>query len=492
MIVYDGRLWFANSVKGRDNNSADIYSLDFADGSVRYEHALWSQDAGHPMVWDDLLYWPYEDALISGGWGTFEVTNGRDWTLGIIPTEDIFHVHDMAALDGRLYAATSAFATGLQVSDDRGKTWVTSYAHPMPDRKLRRLVRLATFNDKVFAELREPAGRSLLTFYGDHVTTPAGWPTGSRLSDLAPLGDWLYGLVGGENGGEVWRTDGLRVERLAGPFENGTTVDLVSDGKLLWALTRDDDGGTLWTSDNGSNWQRTARLKDGRPYDLLVAGGQPFVAGSGDDGHGIIWGTTGITVDAVGASPDLPDVTPQPYDPVTDWPAAAERLDFLLADPVGYEDVGLLIDEFTYNAAYSDPPVGFFEARLQTPRPAGPRDLFRDVTVDNVGDIGHFLLLRAMGFARQGRIDPVLLATPWTTPENSAQKYYDPLLAALWAAGRLDQDDRETVAVLVERLARDNEPLWLRGLVIGTLTGLTGKRFGHDVEAWQAWDAAQP
>ena len=40
-------------------------------------------------------------------------------------------------------------------------------------------------------------------------------------------------------------------------------------------------------------------------------------------------------------------------------------------------------------------------------------------------------------FARQGPIDPTVLAAPWTTPENDAQKYYDPLIAALAATGDL-------------------------------------------------------
>ena len=58
---------------------------------------------------------------------------------------------------------------------------------------------------------------------------------------------------------------------------------------------------------------------------------------------------------------------------------------------------------------------------------------------------------------------------------------------AIWAAARLGQDGRPTLEALMDRLARADDPLWLRGDVVGALTALTGQRFGNDVAAWQAW-----
>ncbi|MDX1575884.1 MAG: hypothetical protein R3285_06805, partial [Kiloniellales bacterium] len=52
LLGYDGRLWFANSVKGRNHNSADVYSFDPERGVLRYERHLFSQDAGRPLVAD--------------------------------------------------------------------------------------------------------------------------------------------------------------------------------------------------------------------------------------------------------------------------------------------------------------------------------------------------------------------------------------------------------------------------------------------------------
>ena len=76
LIGYRGKLWFANSVKGRNHNSADIWSFDPQSRKIRYERHLYSQDAGHPLVYKGLLYWPFEDALQSTGEGVIEVTDG--------------------------------------------------------------------------------------------------------------------------------------------------------------------------------------------------------------------------------------------------------------------------------------------------------------------------------------------------------------------------------------------------------------------------------
>ena len=89
LIGFDRRLWFANSVKGRNHNSADLYSYDPRTGGLRYEKHLFSQDAGRPLALDGRLYWPYEDSRFSLGWGEFQVTDGTRWQTGVIPTARI-------------------------------------------------------------------------------------------------------------------------------------------------------------------------------------------------------------------------------------------------------------------------------------------------------------------------------------------------------------------------------------------------------------------
>ena len=55
LIGYRGRLWFANSVKFVNHNSADLYSFDPGSGKARFEKHLFSQDAGEPVVSKGLL-----------------------------------------------------------------------------------------------------------------------------------------------------------------------------------------------------------------------------------------------------------------------------------------------------------------------------------------------------------------------------------------------------------------------------------------------------
>ena len=105
LIRYGGRIWLANSVKGVNHNSADLYSYDPVSGRLRYERHLYSQDAGYPLVFGGLLYWPFEDSRYSLGWGHFMATNGRRWRLGTIPSARSFHVHALTIFEGALLAA---------------------------------------------------------------------------------------------------------------------------------------------------------------------------------------------------------------------------------------------------------------------------------------------------------------------------------------------------------------------------------------------------
>ena len=120
LIGYQGRLWFANSVKFVNHNSADVYSYHPQTGRARYEKHLFSQDAGDPVVAGGLLYWPFEDARFSPGRGEFMVTDGKNWRWYVLPEGRAFHTHAMAALGGTLYAASSAWRARLLRSRDLG------------------------------------------------------------------------------------------------------------------------------------------------------------------------------------------------------------------------------------------------------------------------------------------------------------------------------------------------------------------------------------
>jgi len=147
LISYGDRLWFVNSVKGVNHNSADLYSVPHAGGAPRYERHLFRQDAGDPVVHRGLLYWPHEDGRTEPGIGVFEVTDGTRWEFGEIPTERAFHVHAMAEADGALYAAPSAWKGSVARSRDGGASWDGIYLHPTPERKVSRITTLAILVD---------------------------------------------------------------------------------------------------------------------------------------------------------------------------------------------------------------------------------------------------------------------------------------------------------------------------------------------------------
>jgi len=154
LIGFRGRLWFANSVRYPDHNSADLYSLGLASGDVRFERHLFSQDVGEPTIAGGLLYWPYEDPRPSVGWGHIAVTDGKTWRLRVMPGgPPMFHVHAMEKLDGRLYAATSAWRAGLHVSTDGGLRWRQIYDRPTPKRKISRIIALAGEADDILPAL---------------------------------------------------------------------------------------------------------------------------------------------------------------------------------------------------------------------------------------------------------------------------------------------------------------------------------------------------
>ena len=84
-------------------------------------------------------------------------------------------------------------------------------------------------------------------------------------------------------------------------------------------------------------------------------------------------------------------------------------------------------------------------------------------------------------------VPPELIEAPWRAPVNRSEKYFESAPAALWAAAEIGQADEATIAALIDRLDRPDDPDWLRGDVIGALTALTGERFGYDIAKWRSW-----
>lgn len=492
LIGYGDRLWLVNSVTGVNHNSAEIYSYDPVRGAIRYERHLFSQDSGHPLVSGGLLYWPFEDSRFSNGWGHYMVTDGVRWSLGTIPSARIFHIHAMADLDGLLVAATSAWRAGLQLSDDRGRTWREAYDHPTAERRVSRITDLVAVGDNVIGTMWDPSGRRLLRFDGRRVSDLPGWPRDAAAYGIAAFDGAFYGLVGIDDGVAVWRSDGSRSEQLTPPRKGWRTRGLASGPSGLWVASAEGTGGLLWHSPDGREWRVRYRLEGGEPRNVLLYGGRPYVAGAGQDGRGILWGPAPPAPVEPPLGPSAEPAAAWPGRPAeesgdVDWPAAGDRLDRALASPASYDDHAGTLRDLVYRAAIAGPPPGFLAARLAGPFPDRRLPMIGGNTVASAGQLARWTLLWGMALSGQGRVPPALIAEPWTMEPNSAEKYFATAPAAMWAAAAVGQADRATVAALIGRLDRPGDPAWLTGDAVGALTALTGERFGHDTAGWRAW-----
>ncbi|NNF80012.1 MAG: hypothetical protein HKN05_18470, partial [Rhizobiales bacterium] len=288
LIGYGGKLWFSNSVKGRNHNSADIWSYDPSSGNVRYERYLHSQDAGGPLIYRDLLYWPFEDSRFSLGWGMIEVTNGKDWAPLLVPTAEIFHLHHLTEMNGDLLAVSSAWRAGYQRSRDGGKTWSRAYDHMTPKGRVSRFTDTVSVGGKVYSRLRARGLTMLTVWTGDGpVREVSGWPQGSPVSALLAHKNTAYAVTRQKKTSSVWRLSGEGANRLTPPEEAWRVMDMTSDGQSLWAVTRAGDQSKVWQSkDDGETWSVAYEFSGGFPWSIHVLDGQVYVGGRGPDGIG--------------------------------------------------------------------------------------------------------------------------------------------------------------------------------------------------------------
>lgn len=483
MIAYRGRIWFANAVRYPDHNSADLYSYDPANGDLRFERHIFSQDIGRPMVWNGLLYWPYEDPRVSATWGHIAVTDGDSWRLLTVAGErPAYHTFALAHLGDRLYAASSAWRATIDLSLDRGATWRNLYDRPTPPRRVSRITDLETVGENLFGaavdRLDGGAHYSLLMLSGEQMVPVPGWPAGRRVFDLTAWRGRLYAILGANRGRQIWRTDGLTSERV-GVSRAPALIAIAGNDVALWAV----GAGALWSSDDGARWRKIQDLAGGRPDDLTVVGPEVYVGGGGKDGNGVFWsaGPTGAAQPEPRArAPIWPAAT---SDAAVDWPGERASLDNMLTDPALK---GRDLRTRLYRLASAGPPPEFLSRLLEPPL---PRTQFKTArgNLAPVSRILEWLVPWSMAVAGSGRIPAATLSQPWDEEPNEREKYFNPLSAALFAVTWTGQSDRETIDILIARAGNDTDPLWLRGDVMGTLNAITGQRFAYDAEAWRAW-----
>lgn len=492
LIGYGDRIWFANSVKGANHNSADLHSIPARGGLSRYEGHLFSQDAGDPVVHRGLLYWPLEDARTEPGIGAFDVTDGERWEHGLIPTEQAFHNHAMVASGDRLYAAPSAWKGSVALSEDGGSAWRTVYLHPTPARRVSRITTLVAVSDGIYGTLNAPEGQWLIRVDDGSGSPVPGWPNG-RSHGLTVHKEKVYGIASNPDAGGIWRSDGESAKRVWAASDDWILRALASDGERLWMAGDGANGASLWSSRNGREWSEVVKLEGGSPRDLVAYQGVIAVGGRGVNDRGILWVLrSSSNVEPAATTPPPPNALSWPSFTQKaadgfDWAGAAAHLDGLLADSRSYERYGQQLKRTIYDLPRREVPPDFYPDRLKTIMPVDPLAMFGDIMLDEMAVIGRWRLYWGMGLSRTGKVDPADILRPWDYTPNGPFKFFSTPEIAIWAASRLGLSDDLVLEALVQRLEDEATPLWLKGDAVGALHTLTGQRLGYDATAWRGW-----
>lgn len=491
LIGYGDRLWFVNSVKFADHNSADVYSFDPRSGEVRYERHLFSQDAGRPAVAGGLMFWPFEDARFSTGRGEFVVSNGRDWQWRSIPFAPIPHVHAMLAHDDDVYAGTGGFTAALYRSADRGLTWQPVYEHRNVPGSFSRLISLAVLRGRIYAGLDAAAepGVKLRRLDGGRLTDVSGWPQGASADALTSFRGHLYAVHQGEHSPALWRTDG-RVSAPVSALAGHNVRALAAGADALWAASGGGGRGELWRSTDGVSWRRVQTFADAEPVDIAVYAGRPYVGAIGADGRGVLFGPpVPAPLQAAAALTALPESgIAEGTDRDNALPDGLAALDAALADLGAFErGGGVLIERLDGIARLRSPQAASaLAARIGGVAPEDTRSRFAGQRV-RTADKVDWQLLWALARDASGHVPVSLLARPWSAPRRRSEKYLEPVAAVAWAIAESRQNDDATVSALLARLNQPGDPDWLAGDLIGALSVLSGCRFGYDLAAWSAW-----
>jgi len=410
IIGYGSRIWFANSELFRNHNAADIYSYDPATGALRYERALFSQGAGQPLVAEGLLYWPFEDPRFSADRAEFAVTNGVDWAWRVLPEVEAYHLQAMAAHNGKLYAATSAWRASLQVSADNGATWQLLYAHPTPKGQVSRFTSFATFHDRLYASLTQQRdlGQRILMLTEDGVVPAPGWPDALTASSLTAYRGNLFAILQDDNGRRIWRSDGGPATLVAeGP--SGQPLRALAAGEdVLWAITAGAGKGALWQSQGGLQWSKSQDFPNAAPAALAVYEKTLYVGSIGPRGRGTLWGPRPPA--PVRPAADTPRGLPAPTRQSENLGRYLAALNDLAA-PATLSDHEWLYQKLMPSiwalARADEPGLGAaLTARLAAPLPKRSLTFYGGQVKVDASDLTRWYLLWALAQQSSGRVPP--------------------------------------------------------------------------------------
>lgn len=487
VIIYDGRVWFTNSQPYADNNAADVYSYHPASSALRFERGLFSQAVGIPAVVDGRLMLPFEDPRLNVSIGEYAITDGEDWRWRRLPEGTAFHTHALGRCGDELFAVTGAWEGQLHISLDNGGTWHLASIYPAKEAKFSRLIAIASWKGRCFIGASAYGRRDgkLLEWRDGELAPVAGWPVGDRTNHLVIWNDRLLALNHTGNSARLLAFDGDAVTTMTMPG-SGRLRDLAADGEALWAVVSDGSNGRLWRTTNGVTWEDVQHF-DEAPIAVTAFDSHVFV-GTFSPGGGSLWGPS-KPVDMQETAPRQPfGKRAVQHVPKQLWATLDDVISAYIEQRVGaHAGIEAVSDALRKLTTFEDPRIGpRLSERLAALDIDGRLRLFSRERTKRAHRLA-WHLLGAMAVSAHGRIPLDVLNLPLSTRQNSWKKNMDVPIAAIAAAGWIEQDDRETIDVLMDRLPRAIGEPWMTSDIIAALRALTGQEFGHDIERWRSW-----
>lgn len=495
LIAYQDRIWFVNSEPYEDTNVADIYSHVPGTTSLDYERSLFSQDAGNPVVYKGLLFWPFEDPRSSAGSGEYAVTDGTDWAWRIMQSGSVMHVHAMGVCDDHLVALTGSW-NGQLHRLDANDIWQLQFEYPAGAAPFSRLVSFDQFNGHclVGASANGQNEPKLLRFEGNTHIPVSSWPASDRVEEITVHKTSLFAFADSATGRELLHFDGEKTKVIKHP-DGHRPRGLHSDGETLWLITgksqEKNDAGGLWTVDDNGDITRVAAFSD-TPIDLTGYQNQLFIGTYSGEG-GALWSYTIADSKVKEQLTDRSSIrlpqsdNSQPLDEKLVQTLFQELLE-LVENPQNSASFARgLRRQISRHPDGAKPEFGEAVTRLLSEELEGESvTMFTEETI-SWQSLVHWYLISALARNGHGLLKPSFINSGQRISDQFSGKVFNPMVAAIVAVGWLGQDDPATISALMKRLNHDSDPAWLKADLIGALTATTKMTFGYDIDAWNVW-----
>ena len=404
----------------------------------------------------------------------------------------VMHVHAMSVCNDKLVAVTGAWTGQLhQQGDDQ--RWQVAYDYPAGSASFSRLVSVTEFEDNcvVGASARGNVDAKLFSVNDTQRNVLPGWPTSDRVDSIVSHNGELFAFVDSGNKRTLLQYDGVKTHSITLPVTHHPRA-LYSDGSHLWLATRNYgdklNRGQLWRYTDEFTFDPVQTFEH-VPIALTNYKGA-IAIGTYDGSGGSLWmyGEPDSSLSQLPPAKLLPALHESAELDESQVQSLYDELFDLLMDPESTNDRARSIrQQLGAHPQLKAPEFGEAVTKLLSLSIDGePTTMFNNQTISRQ-DLIRWYLLTALAINGHGRVDPSWFNSEEELKTPSSGKLFNPSIAAIIASGWLKQNDRTTIAALVQRLNNGSDPLWVKADVVGALTALTNQRLGYNIDAWNSW-----